>query len=58
MRIALLALLGLISCNAPESDVHGQQVAVAVSDSALYYFDRLDSGVATSEELEFAKKHF
>ena len=58
MRIVLLLLLGLISCTAPESDVQGQQVTVAVSDSALYYFDRIDSGVATSEELEFAKKHF
>ena len=57
MRIALLALLGLISCAAPESDVQGQQAAVALSDSALYYFGRIDSGIATSEELEFAKKH-
>ena len=58
MRIGLLALLGLISCAAPESDIQGQQATVAVSDSALYYFARIDSGVATSEELEFAKNHF
>ncbi len=58
MRIALLALLGLISCAAPESDIQGQQATVAVSDSALYYFGRIDSGIATSKELEFAKKHF
>jgi len=58
MRIALLALLGFISCATPESDVQGQQVTVAVSDSALYYFGRIDSGLATSEELDLAKKYF
>ena len=55
MRIALLALLGLISCAAPEPDVQGQQATVADSDSALYYFGRIDSGIATSEELNVRK---
>lgn len=58
MRIALFAFLSILSCSAPEAEVQSASFEVAVADSALYYFDRIDSGVATSEELEMAKKHF
>jgi hypothetical protein len=58
MRIALFAFLSILSCSAPEAEVQSASVEVAVADSALYYFERIDSGVASSEELELAKKHF
>lgn len=58
MRIALLALLGMISCAAPATEDFRSQSVVAVNDSASYYFNRIDSGLATSEELVLAKKYF
>jgi hypothetical protein len=58
MRIALFAFVGLFSCSSPEAEVKTATVEVSVADSALYYFEKIDSGVATSDELEWAKKHF
>ena len=58
MRIAFFAFLGFLSCSSPEAEIQAATLEVSVSDSALYYFERIDSGVATSEELELAKKHF
>lgn len=58
MRIALLALLALISCAAPGTEDMEPQSYVAIQDSASYYFSRIDSGLATSEELDLAKKYF
>lgn len=58
MRIVLLAFVGILSCSAPEAEDYTAEVTVSVADSALYYFQRIDSGVATSEELESAKKYF
>ena len=58
MRIVLFAFVGFLSCSSPQAKEQTASVEVPVSDSALYYFERIDSGVATSEELELAKKHF
>jgi hypothetical protein len=58
MRIALLALFGLISCASPGSEDLGSQSFVSIQDSASYYFSRIDSGLVTSVELELAKKYF
>ncbi|HCP41371.1 MAG TPA: hypothetical protein DIT65_06210 [Cryomorphaceae bacterium] len=58
MKITLFVFLGLISCAAPVSEIRETQEAVAVSDSASYYFELIDRGIATSGELEFATKHF
>lgn len=58
MKIWFFALLGLVTCNSNESDVPLAAEIFSVSDSALYYFNRIDSGAATNVDLECAKKHF
>ena len=57
MRIALFALLGLISCAAPGSEDLELQSYGSIQDSASYYFNRIDSGLATSEELDLATRY-
>jgi tetratricopeptide (TPR) repeat protein len=58
MRIAVVTLLGMLACSAPPQADNNDSVTFNSRDSALYYFDRIDSGRATFDELERARKYF
>ncbi len=55
MRIAVAIFLGMFACSAPLDEHNDDLIASESKDSALYFFNRIDSGIATFNELEVAK---
>lgn len=58
MRIAVAIFLGMFACSAPLDEHNDDVIASESKDSALYFFNRIDSGIATFDELEAARKYF
>ena len=58
MRIAVAIFLGMFACSAPLDEHNDDLIASESKDSALYFFNRIDSGIATFDELEAARKYF
>ena len=58
MRIVIAALLFLHACSAPDQESDNDTSLILTGDSAIFFFTKIDSGIATSEELRRARNYF